>query len=168
MKNEESALLASTEEQRKHIEEILCNVNYVDMSEQGDLGVFIDGSISYNEMAEIVDYLRSSDKKDELFEECWVAYRRKGSKKKAKDQWRKLKDSEKESVMQHLKTYVSSREINYQKDFERYLRDRTFKDIIYKGADVIFDPSEGANNKGSVNNTEDGSSSVIINGQEYR
>lgn len=50
-------LVANTEEQRRHIEEILCDVNYVDMSEHGDVEVFIDGSISYDKMAEIVDYL---------------------------------------------------------------------------------------------------------------
>lgn len=57
-------LVAKTEEQRRHIEEILCGVNYVDMSEHGDTEVFIDGSISYDKMAEIVEYLRNENRID--------------------------------------------------------------------------------------------------------
>lgn len=79
---------------------------------------------------------------DELFETCWVAYRRKGSKKKAKEYWRKLTDAEKENVMAHTKAYVKSRDLCYQKDFERYLRDKTFNEIIIKGNNVVYDPTK--------------------------
>lgn len=57
-------LVAKTDEQRRHVEEILCDVNYVDISVHGDVEVFIDGSISYDKMAEIVDYLRNENKND--------------------------------------------------------------------------------------------------------
>ena len=81
-----------------------------------------------------------SKKKDELFESCWKAYRRKGSKAKALTYWKKLKEEEREKVMPHIQVYVSSREKQYQKDFERYLRDKTFNEIIVKGNDTIYDP----------------------------
>jgi hypothetical protein len=94
-------------------------------------------------MAVIVDYLRTStDKKKELFEECWKAYRLKGLKKKAKEQWNKLKESEMDMVMLHIKAYVSSRDVQYQKDFERYLRDRVFLEVVYSGNNIIYDPTK--------------------------
>ena len=83
----------------------------------------------------------SLSKKDELFEECWKAYRRKGSKSKSKSYWNKLKDDEKNRVLDHIKAYVSARDINYQQDFERYLRDKTFDSLVIKGNDVLFDPT---------------------------
>ena len=83
----------------------------------------------------------SLSKKDELFEECWKAYRRKGSKSKAKSYWNKLKDDEKNRVLDHIKAYVSARDINYQQDFERYLRDKTFDSLVIKGNDILFDPT---------------------------
>lgn len=83
----------------------------------------------------------SLSKKDELFEECWKAYRRKGSKSKSKTYWNKLKDDEKNRVLDHIKAYVSARDINYQQDFERYLRDKTFDSLVIKGNDVLFDPT---------------------------
>ena len=77
-----------------------------------------------------------------MFETCWVAYRRKGSKKKAKEYWRKLTDAEKENVMAHIKAYVKTRDLCYQKDFERYMRDKTFNEIIIKGNNVVYDPTK--------------------------
>lgn len=78
--------------------------------------------------------------KDDLFEECWKAYRRKGVKKPAKAQWQKLTDKEKELVLPHIKAYVSTREVQYQKDFERYLRDRLFKEVVYGNNKIVYDP----------------------------
>ena len=83
-----------------------------------------------------------SKKSDELFETCWLAYRRKGSKKKAKEYWNKLKDDEKECVLPHIKAYVSSRDITYQKDFERYLRDKIFLTIVFNKNQVVYDPTK--------------------------
>lgn len=77
---------------------------------------------------------------DELFESCWKAYRRKGAKNKALTYWNKLKEEEREKVMPHIQVYVSSRDKQFQKDFERYLRDKTFNEIIVKGNDTIYDP----------------------------
>lgn len=87
--------------------------------------------------------LSKSDKKLELFETCWIAYRRKGHKKLAKEQWIKLKDEEKESVLPHIQVYVNTRELVYQADFERYLKNREFQTIIVKGNIVVYDPYSG-------------------------
>lgn len=75
-----------------------------------------------------------------LFEQCWKAYRRKGAKGKAYDVWKRIDKQEKELVLPHVRMYAGSRDICYQKDFERYLRDKTYKEIIVKGSDVIYDP----------------------------
>lgn len=83
--------------------------------------------------------------KDEKFEECWLAYNRKGSKAKALEYWNKLSDADKALVLPHIKVYVSTRERVYQKDFERYLRDKIFKNIIVKGNDTIYDPEQFTN-----------------------
>lgn len=101
--------------------------------------------------------------KDEIFEEAWIMYRRKGSKKKAKEQWSKLTEKERENVKNHIPAYIESvSEIRYQKDFERYLRDRCFLNVVYKNGKVIFDIDE------YNNNIHDNGSRLIINGQEYK
>lgn len=81
-----------------------------------------------------------SKKADDLFETCWIAYRRKGSKKKAKEYWNKLTDDEKASVLPHVKAYTASRELAYQKDFERYLRDKIFLTVVFARNSILFDP----------------------------
>ena len=86
---------------------------------------------------------KSLSKKDELFEECWEAYRRKGSKANAKPYWKKLTEEEKNRVLPHIKAYVSVRDIAFQKDFERYLKDKIFETVVVKGKDIVYDPSQG-------------------------
>ena len=118
-----------------------------DMSESGE---------DYNNRPnEYIDLTKSNKEKEkslkekenaELFEQCWVAYRRKGHKKKAKEQWAKLKDEEKQVIMQHIKVYVKTRDLVYQADFERYLKNRDFQTIIVKGNNVVFDPSKETDN----------------------
>ena len=77
----------------------------------------------------------------ELFEQCWIAYRRKGKKGKSLQYWKKLTESEKQMVLQHIKAYVISRVLQYQQDFERYLRDKTFTTIVFLKNKVIYDPT---------------------------
>ena len=78
----------------------------------------------------------------ELFEQCWIAYRRKGKKGKSLPYWKKLTESEKQMVLPHIKAYVTSRELQYQQDFERYLRDKTFTTIVFSKNKVIYDPTK--------------------------
>lgn len=85
---------------------------------------------------------KDKKEKDELFEKCWVAYRRKGSKKKANDYWQKLTTNEQQNVLAHITAYVSSRDVQYQKDFERYLRDKTFLEVVYSKNQIVYDPSK--------------------------
>lgn len=74
------------------------------------------------------------------FEESWKLYRRKGSKKKAYEQWLKLTEEEQLKAQEHIKAYVESvSDIKYQKDFERYLRDKCFLNVVYKDGKTIFD-----------------------------
>lgn len=78
----------------------------------------------------------------ELFEQCWIAYRRKGKKGKAKHYWDKLPANEKDSVLQHIKIYTKTRELQYQQDFERYLRDKTFLSVVVSKNNVVYDPTK--------------------------
>lgn len=134
-------LQAKTSEQMEHINTLLDNMQ-IAYNEAKEDGVLIDDFIEYDDMAKIVDYLRTSDKKDELFEECWKTYRRKGIKRKSMEYWKKLTGKEKSVVLAHIKAYVSTRDIQYQKDFERYLRDKVFETIVYKGNSVVYDPTK--------------------------
>lgn len=90
---------------------------------------------------------KSISKKDDLFETCWLAYRRKGSKKKSKEYWAKLSDDEKQTILPHIKAYVSTRELTYQKDFERYLRDKVFTTIVFSKNMVVYDPTKKTTTK---------------------
>lgn len=161
-------LQATTSEQVKHIATLL-----EQDFETWSVGAYpiytltTDKPISFDQMAAIVDYLRTSDKKDELFEECWKAYRRKGSKKKSLEYWTKLKDKEKSSVLSHIKAYVASREVQYQKDFERYLRDKIFTTVVYQGSKMVYDPTEGNHEDVHVVAQAD-DVDLVINGQIYR
>ena len=139
------ALQAKSEKQQEHVLAILERNNHGCVIDQDENGLYLDDFITYEEMAAIVDYLRTStDKKKDLFEECWVAYRRKGIKQKARQYWNKLNEADMEMVMPHIKAYVSSREIQYQKDFERYLRDRVFMEVVYNGNNLVYDPTKSA------------------------
>lgn len=88
---------------------------------------------------------QKKEKKHELFVKCWVAYRRKGSRKKSLEQWERLSDKERMLVMPHIRAYVGSRDLVYQRDFERYLRDKVFMDTIVVGKRVVYDPSHVTN-----------------------
>lgn len=85
--------------------------------------------------------LSKKEQKDEIFEQCWKDYRRKGSKAKAKLAWSKLTQEEKDRVQPHIKAYVSSREVQYQADFERYLKNKLFLTIVFSNNRVLYDPT---------------------------
>ena len=83
----------------------------------------------------------SKKDKDLLFEECWKLYNRKGSKATSKTYWDKLTIEEMNLAKSHIQAYVQSvSDKKYQKDFQRYLRDKIFKDVVFKGNMIIFDP----------------------------
>lgn len=100
--------------------------------------------------------LSKKDAKDELFEECWKAYQRRGSKAKSKTYWNKLTEEEKALVKVHIPAYVASvSEKKYIMYFERYLKDKFFNNVVYKGNAVLFDP-EQMQNEGEYHPTLDG------------
>lgn len=114
------------------------------MSENGEdnnIRLNIIEDLNKKEEKEIDKSISKSNK--ELFEECWLSYNRKGSKKKALEQWQKISDETKVNILTHIKAYVGSRDRQFQKDFERYLRDKTFNDVVYKGNSIIYDPMVG-------------------------
>lgn len=109
-------------------------------------------NIIYNNTKEKNEIDKSISKSsDELFETCWVAYRRKGKKGKAKSYWNKLTQSEKENVLAHIKPYVSSRELQYQQDFERYLRDKTFLSVVISKNNIVYDPTKLGKGESATN-----------------
>lgn len=109
-------------------------------------------NIIYNNTKEKNEIDKSISKSsDELFEACWLAYRRKGKKGKAKSYWNKLTQSEKENVLAHIKPYVSSRELQYQQDFERYLRDKTFLSVVISKNNIVYDPTKLGKGESATN-----------------
>ena len=109
-------------------------------------------NIIYNNTKEKNEIDKSISKSsDELFEACWLAYRRKGKKGKAKTYWNKLTQSEKENVLSHIKPYVSSRELQYQQDFERYLRDKTFLSVVISKNNIVYDPTKLGKGESATN-----------------
>jgi hypothetical protein len=121
-----------------------------------------------NEIAESEEETIKEEKpkvsKDEGFESAWLLYRRKGSKKKALEQWARLTDEEREVAKGHIPAYIDSvSDIKYQKDFERYLRDKCFNDVVYKNGRVLFDVNDKKEDTSSNETTK-----LIIGGVEYR
>ena len=90
----------------------------------------------------------ATPKDDPLFEECWKAYNRRGNKEKAKVYWDKICEEERNNILPHIKAYVQSRDRQYQSYFERYLRDKSFNDVVYKGNSVLYDPDIANDNEG--------------------
>lgn len=161
-------LQAKTNEQRNHIRSLF-EEDSVLISEDGMR--LSDGFITFETMAEIVAYLQNDAPNKELFERCWVAYNRKGSKKKAIEQWKKLSDRERESILPHIEAYVASRDISYQKDFERYLRDKIFNEVVYNKNTVVYDPTDATSLFAESTSTHQQSvtdDKLVINGQQYR
>jgi hypothetical protein len=96
-----------------------------------------------------------------LFEECWIAYNRRGSKALAKAQWSKLSTADKSKVLPHIKEYVASvSEVRYQVYFERYLRDKRFLDMVHgaKPQTLFSEPQQ----------TKQTEEKLIIGNTEYR
>lgn len=90
-----------------------------------------------------------SPKKVELFEKCWEAYGRKGSKKNALEQWKKLSSNDTVAIERHIPFYIRSNDFRFLKDFERYLKHRMFESkVVDKNGIVLYDPERDISNKG--------------------
>lgn len=177
----------SVETLRKYIKELVESGWIVKGEQERDKGVF--GATSYtlrankksctgntdteffrhgkNPTQHNIDIIQKREEKkgrkeySPVFEEAYVAYRRKGNKANAYKMWLKLTDKDMLMVATHIPHYVATREVQYQKDFERYLRDRVFESVVYLKDNIVFDPyavSTPTENKGTI----------CINGQIYR
>lgn len=112
-------------------------------TENTDTENFRHGKNPTQQNRDIIQKIEDKKKRNEYtddFEEAYVAYRRKGNKANAYKMWLKLTDDEKKKVAIHIPHYVSTREVQYQKDFERYLRDKVFENVVYLRDKVVFDP----------------------------
>lgn len=130
-----------------------------------DAQKFIDSYREAYEQAneEIAKEEKSKTLKDEGFESAWLLYRRKGSKKKSLEQWSRLTDEERETAKGHIPAYIESvSDIKYQKDFERYLRDKCFNNVVYKNNRIVYDANEVKDE-----HTKE-SSKLVIGGVTYR
>ncbi len=86
-----------------------------------------------------------TSEQEEAFNECWTAYREKGCKAKAMVEWQKLSMFDVGVILPHILAYVGSRDRIYQKDFERYLKDKVFTTVVFRGNEKIYDPNMGQN-----------------------
>ena len=64
------------------------------------------------------------------FEDFWNLYDKKVGKMNALKEWKKLKPLEIERIFEHVPFYLRTREKQYRKDPERYLKHKIFMDEI--------------------------------------
>lgn len=74
------------------------------------------------------------------FESDWNSYGRKGSKKDSYSAWKVLSKDERLKMRCHIPYYQQSNDRQYLKDFERYIKHRTFDSPVYKGSVLLYDP----------------------------
>lgn len=84
------------------------------------------------------------------FEEDFILYQRKGSKKNAYERWKKLSDEDKEKMRKHIPFYLQSNDRQYLKDFEGYINQRAFESPVYKGSVLLYDPVVDENKTNGV------------------
>jgi hypothetical protein len=68
------------------------------------------------------------------FEAFWLLYKRKGNKKTARQAWQRLTEQQRRRALEHAPRYIASRELQYCKDAERYLKHEVFNDEIFTNA----------------------------------
>ena len=90
------------------------------------------------------------------FQDFYDAYGKKVGRVNAEKQWAKLKQKDKEALMQHVPLYVKSREKKYRKDPERYLKHRTWEDELITG-------KEEAGVAGARSSADEKKRAVLIN-----
>lgn len=79
------------------------------------------------------------------FEKAWVAYGRKGSKGDSAKEWINIPESDYQTIMSHIAAYREARTAVYQKDFERYLKGKTYLGIVVKDDKVLYSPEKKKN-----------------------
>ena len=85
------------------------------------------------------EYQKVHGGSEALFDECWKAYGKKGNKGKSKEVWSKIPLTSLPIILTHIKIYVSSRQRCFQKDFERYLKEKVYTTNIVTNEGVLYD-----------------------------
>jgi len=67
---------------------------------------------------------------NKTFDDFWNLYDKKVGKVNTLKEWKKLKPLEIERIFEHLPSYIKTRERQYRKDPERYLKHKIFMDEI--------------------------------------
>lgn len=74
---------------------------------------------------------KESSKKEDRFDAFWEAYGKKVGKENTRKQWSRLKESEKDAILEAVPYYTRARpEAIYRKDPERYLKHRVWEDEV--------------------------------------
>ena len=71
-------------------------------------------------------------KTDNLFDDCWAMYGRKGNKQTALRYWKKLSLKDRYNIQDNILPYINSREYKYRKDFQGWINptNRMWEDEI--------------------------------------
>lgn len=79
----------------------------------------------------------------EDFVDAFSLYNRKGNENRALYAWNSIKPNNDDIflIKHHIKAYVDTRESQYTLDFDRYLNDREYNNIIMYRNVVVFDPN---------------------------
>lgn len=114
----------------------------------------------------------TSEETAKCFEDLWLMYERKGGKAKAKKEFDKLTAEEIATMRCHIPAYLESRpEKQYRLDFERYIKNKTFNNVVYgKQNIVLYDPdaSDTSATMASLPEITEQNETITINGVTYR
>lgn len=114
----------------------------------------------------------TSEELAKCFEDLWLMYERKGSKAKARKEFESLTAEEIAVMRMHIPAYKESRpEKQHRQDFERYIKHKTFNNVVYgKGNEVLYDPESPDTSVTHVNTVGETvqNDTVTLNGIIYR
>ena len=85
-----------------------------------------------SESEQPIPYTNTDTKTDNLFDDCWAMYGRKGNKQTALRYWKKLSLKDRYNIQDNILPYINSREYKYRKDFQGWINptNRIWEDEI--------------------------------------
>ena len=101
----------------------------------------------YNKENKDIKEEESNDSKKKLvypqeYENDFLLYGRKGSKKNGFKRWKELTEEEKVRMRLHIPYYLQSNDRQFLKDFEGYINQRMFESPVYQGSILLYDPMQ--------------------------
>tara|TARA_R100000005_G_C5001775_1_gene209042 strand:+ start:3226 stop:3846 length:621 start_codon:yes stop_codon:yes gene_type:complete len=92
----------------------------------------LDVNIRDSKSEQPIPYTKPNTKTDNLFDDCWAMYGRKGNKQTALRYWKKLSTEDKYNIQDNILPYINSREYKYRKDFQGWINpaNRMWEDEI--------------------------------------